>query len=131
MSRRRAILVAAIAATALLIAGIYLRPTENKAVKIEQKNLIGIWVKVSTEICSRHYPKQIEFLSGGIYKAPDGPNSGAIWHGGEWLLTDDNQLKIQASNDAMIGYSATFDGNNLAITDYQDCTVQYQQPDDK
>ncbi len=127
MTGYRIKLVAAVAAAGVLLTGIYISSKGNGTMEIDQERLKGSWVKVSTEKCARNYPAQIEFLADGIYKAPDGPDIGAIWHGGDWLLTEDRNLKMQASNDAMLSYTITFDGEHLALTDYADCTVLYRQ----
>lgn len=94
--------------------------------EISKESLAGQWRKITQEDCARQYPERLEFDAVGIYKAPGGPEAGALWHGGDFTADDGSTLTVQAANDAMLPYRvAAFDGERLTLEDEGGCRVDY------
>lgn len=94
--------------------------------EISTESLAGEWRKVTEDACARQYPERLEFDALGIYKAPGGPESGSLWHGGDFTAEDGSTLTVQAANDAMLHYRvAAFDGMRLTLEDDRGCSVEY------
>ena len=102
--------------------------TENAVPGISDDVLTGPWRKITEESCSSRYPAQFEFRAGGAYDAPDGPETGAYWHGGDWGIAKDGRIVIQAANDAMMPYRVVeISDMQLTLEDSEDCRFTYQR----
>ena len=88
--------------------------------------LAGTWQKLSQDSCAVPYPDSLIFKPGGIYQAPGAPESGKHWHGGDYELTTDGDLKVQMANDAMKPYRITaLSAELLTIEDASGCQIRY------
>ncbi len=95
--------------------------------KITTDNLVGTWYKGTDSSCASYYPDKVILGAGGIYQAPRGPETGSIWHGGDWELDANLMLVIQASNDAMLHYRiVAFADEKLTLEDEFDCRIIYK-----
>ena len=90
-------------------------------------DLTGRWLKATADSCAARYPAELLLQPGGIYEAPGGPETGAVWHSGEWRL-EGGDFVIQMANDAMRHYRlAASGGDELAVTDDQGCRIVYRR----
>ena len=90
--------------------------------------LLGQWVKVAGGPRAAAYPPRIELREGGAYLAPEGPELGSIWHGGDWRLDQPETLVVQAANDAELRYRVVaFDGRTMTLRDGAGSTFTYRR----
>lgn len=102
--------------------------TEDTVLAISDQVLTGPWRKITEVSCSSRYPAQFEFRAGGVYDAQDGPETGAYWHGGDWVIAEDGWIVIQAANDAMMPYLVVeISDMQLTLEDSDDCRFTYQR----
>lgn len=91
-----------------------------------EKSLRGYWRKTSTQACADRYPAEIILRAYGVYLAPGGPETGAVWHGGDWALRGADKIMIQSANDRHVTYrlvEAT--AQSITIEDAAGCRVTY------
>ena len=122
--------LAAASAAAVLIAATAgrLAFTEDVVPTISEQSLTGYWRKITEQSCSSRYPAVVEFRAGGVYVAPDGPETGAYWHGGDWMIAADGRIVIQAANDAMVPYHVVeISGAQLTLEDNDGCRFTYRR----
>jgi hypothetical protein len=126
---RGRILAAALAAAVLFaVAAERFVLTEDEVPAISEQSLTGYWRKITEESCSSRYPAKLEFRAGGVYDAPEGPETGAYWHGGDWMITEDGRIVIQAANDAMVPYHVVeISGAQLTLEDNDGCRFTYRR----
>jgi len=97
--------------------------------QVDESLLAGQWQKDTEEGCASRYPPRLTVRGGGIYEAPDGPEMGSLWHGGDWRAEED-ALFIQAANDAMLSYRIIkLDRDQLVLADSAGCRVVYRRAD--
>lgn len=66
--------------------------------------LIGDWRKITEGNYAVRYPSIIKFNSTGVYEAPGAAENGSYWHGGDWMIVNQQWIAIQVANDAIIRY---------------------------
>lgn len=92
-------------------------------------SILGSWMLADLGGCETVYPSAVEFVDGGVYGAPTGPDEGAVLHGGDWEL-DGDTLAMQAANDAMLRYRVSQIGPEaLVIVDADGCEIRYARTD--
>ena len=97
---RSRILAAALAAAILcLVAAEHLVSKEDEMPPMSEQSLTGNWRKITEDGASSRYPAKLEFRAGGVYDTPGGPEAGAYWHGGDWMIALDGRIVIQVAND--------------------------------
>lgn len=115
---------------AILVLGLLLWARDSQrgdmADQSRKTALLGVWQFASAEGCADRYPARVEFRQPGIYEAPDGPETGAIWHGGEWAITEAGEIAVMANNDAMLRYRiARLTESDLVLEGAGDCRITY------
>ena len=94
--------------------------------KTGMQALAGQWEKQTTTPCARPYPSRLVLHPGGVYDAPGAAEEGALWHGGDWSVTED-RLTMMMANDAMMSYALKIsDDGQLKITDPTGCEITYK-----
>ena len=102
--------------------------TEDEVPAVSEQSLTGYWRKITKESCSSRYPATLEFRAGGVYDAPDGPETGAYWHGGDWMIAEDGRIVIQAANDVMASYRVVeISDVQLTLEDSDGCRLTYRR----
>lgn len=116
--------VQSVAAVACAPVGV--RETVDMSQPVSISALVGRWERASVEGCARRYPMRLRYHLHGVYEAPDGAETGAIWHGGDYAVDDDTRLSMQTANDAMLRYVVVgFDGMRLTLEDDAGCRFEY------
>ena len=86
--------------------------------------MIGSWRRAAQVSCKTIYPPLVTFMKNGIYAAPDSPDAGAIWHGGDWEIDQDNALRVQAAHDALLKYSVDeLSADGFVLVDQDGCRI--------
>lgn len=95
---------------------------------MSEQSLTGYWRKITEDGGSSRYPAKLELRAGGVYEAPGGPETGAYWHGGDWMIAQDGRIVIQVANDAMVPYKIIeFTGAQLTLEDDDGSQFTYQR----
>lgn len=101
---------------------------QEAGLAITTETLLGRWAKATADACADRYPPGLEFRPGGVYLAPEGPEAGSLWHGGEWRVEAPDTLVVQAANDASLRYRiAAADADAFTVIDEAACRVTYRR----
>ena len=91
-------------------------------------NLVGSWMKLSQNDCSKKYPDQIEVRPNGCYQAKASVQEAMIpaWEAGRFEIAG-HTVKLSTSNGVVDRYSVTFYGETIGFTDSDGCTTTYKR----
>ena len=90
------------------------------------EDILGSWKRSSTSDCAARYPSEVSFEASGIYKAPTGVETGAIWHGGDWEIRENTRVALQLANDRMELYTiAALTADEVRLVDADGCEITF------
>jgi hypothetical protein len=88
-------------------------------------DLIGTWIKVTTDPCADKYPATLTF-STGTYRGARGPGQGMVWwDAGIYRLENPRTLVVGTATDELVTYRIDVQTDRFDVTDADGCHVTY------
>ena len=90
--------------------------------------LVGNWILVPKDQKDiQDYPAHIEFREDGSYLVPMDNEVFRQWQSGDYEVIDEETIKIQTANDAMVSYRCRLVEDQLTFTDETGIKVTYHR----
>lgn len=92
--------------------------------------IVGRWRMIEEVECAAQYPREVEFLEGGVYLSHAGKDQGFVmWGGGDYELAPPDRIRLQIQTDKMVAYALSASEDQLRFSDADGCAFAYRRVD--